>query len=133
MKLSYLLVVSAVVNALFGIAFLLVPGTVLALYGGMSMEPYTENLFGAALIGFAVLNWFARNAPEGQALRAVVLANLVGNTLVFILSLLQQLTGVVNVLGWSSVVISLLFALGFAYFLFKRPRATSDSVASAQR
>ena len=133
MKLSYLLIVSAVVDAIFGIGFLLVPGPVLALYGGMSMEPYTENLFGAALIGFAVLNWFARNATEGQALRAIVLANLAANTLIFILSLLQQLSGVVNILGWSSVVISLLLALGFAYILFRKPSAPSDSVAPAQR
>ena len=129
MKLRYLLIVSAVVYALFGIGFLLVPGPVLSLYGGMSMEPFTENLFGAMLIGFAVLNWFARNATEGPALRAIVLANLVANTLVFILTLLQQLSGFVNALGWASVVISLLLALGFAYSLFRKPSASTSGAA----
>ena len=123
MKLNYLMIVSAVVYAIFGIAFVLAPGFVLSLYGGMSMEPLTDHLFGAALIGFAVLNVFARNAKEGEALRSIILANLVFNTIGFIVILLPQLSGVVNALGWSTVVISLLLALGFAYFQFMKPKA----------
>jgi hypothetical protein len=115
------MIVSAVVYVIIGIAFVLAPGFVLALYGGMSMEPLTDHLFGAALIGFAVLNGLARNAKAGEALRPIILANLVFNTIAFIVILLQQLSGAVNALGWSSVVISLLLALGFAYFQFMKP------------
>ena len=43
--------------------------------------------------------------------------------IVSVVILLQQLSGGVNALGWSSVVISLLLALGFAYFQFMRPSA----------
>jgi len=35
-------------------------------------------------------------------------------------SLLAQFRGVMNDLGWSSVVIYLLFALGFGYFQFAK-------------
>lgn len=124
-----LLIVSAVVYIIFGIAFVLVPGFVLALYGGMSLEPLTDHLFGAALIGFAVLNWLGRNANEGETLRAIVLANLVSATLGFLAALLQQLSGGVNALGWSSVVIYLLLALGFAYFQFMKPSVMRPSGA----
>lgn len=126
MKLSYLMIVSAVVAVIFGIAFVLASGSLMALYGATLNPAGTviAQLFGAALIGFAVVNWFARNAKEGEALRAIVLANLVSDTIGFIMALLGQLAGVVNALGWSTVVIYLLLALGFAYFQFMRPSAS---------
>ncbi len=133
MKLMYLMIASAVVYTIFGIAFLLASGFVLPLYGGMSMEPITEQLLGAGLIGFAVLNWFARNAREGEALRAIIVANLVYNAVGFIVLLLFQLTSTVNAFGWSSVVISLLMALGFGYFTVVRLRVSSESMAQAPR
>lgn len=104
MKLSYLMVVSAVVAVIFGIAFVLAAGSLMTLYGATLNPAGTiiAQLFGAALIGFAVVNWFARNAKEGEALQAIVLANLVSDTLGFILALLGQLAGVVNALGWST-------------------------------
>ncbi len=128
MKFSYLMIVSAVIYAIFGIAFVLVPGLVLGLYGGMSMEPLTDHVLGAALIGFAVLNGFARDAKQGEALQAIMLANLVFNAIGFIAILLQQLSGGPNALGWSTVLISLLLALGFAYFQFMKPGGATASV-----
>lgn len=126
MKLSHLMIVSAVVAVIFGIAFVLAAGSLMTLYGA-TLNPagnLIAQLFGAALIGFAVVNWFARNAKEGEALQAIVLANLVSDTIGFILALLGQLAGVVNALGWSTVVIYLLLALGFAYFQFMKPSAS---------
>jgi hypothetical protein len=38
----------------------------------------------------------------------------------FIVTLLGQLAGLANALGWSSVALYLLFGLGFAYFQFMR-------------
>jgi len=122
MKLSYLMVVNAVVNTIFGIALVLVPESLVAFLGVMAMERVAEQLFGAQLIGFAVLNLFARNAKEGETRRAIVLANLVANMIGFIVTLTIQLSGAWNALGWIVVVIPLLFALGFAYFLLVRPR-----------
>ena len=126
MKLSYLMTVSAVVAVIFGIAFVLASGSLMPLYGATLNPAGTiiAQLFGAALIGFAVVNWFARNAKEGEALRAIVLANLVSDTIGFIVALLGQLSGVVNALGWSTVVIYLLLALGFAYIQFIKPSAS---------
>jgi hypothetical protein len=125
-KLSNLLVVSAVIGAVFGAAFLVASGPVAAIYGvtldraGMLMA----QLFGAALLGFAVLNWFARNVVDPQARQAVVLANLTGDVVGFVVILIGQLGGIANALGWSSVVIYLLLALGFAYIQFMQPRNT---------
>jgi hypothetical protein len=126
MKLSYLMTVSAVVAVIFGIAFVLASGSLMPLYGATLNPAGTiiAQLFGAALIGFAVVNWFARNAKGDEALRAIVLANLVSDTIGFIAALLGQLSGVTNALGWSTVVIYLLLALGYAYFQFMKPSAS---------
>lgn len=124
MKLSNLLVVSAVVGAVFGVGFLAASGPLAALYGitldraGMLVA----QLFGAALIAFAVLNWFARNVTDPEARQAVVLANLTGDGIGFVVILIGQLGGIANTLGWSSVIIYLLLALGFAYIQFMQPR-----------
>ncbi|MDE3091789.1 MAG: hypothetical protein KGJ80_20645, partial [Chloroflexota bacterium] len=65
------------------------------------------------------------NVKDSQALTAILLANLVGDALGFVLALLGQLAAVggINQLGWSTVVIYLLLALGFAYFQFVKPGA----------
>ena len=57
---------------------------------------------------------------DPQALRVILLANVVGDAVGFVIALLSQLAGVggVNSLGWSTVAIYLLLALGFAYFRF---------------
>jgi hypothetical protein len=124
-KLNNLLVVSAVIGAVFGVAFLVASGPFAAIYGitldraGMLLA----QLFGGALIAFAVLNWFARDVSDPGARQAVVLANLTGDAIGFVVILIGQLGGIANALGWSSVVIYLLLALAFAYVQFMQPRS----------
>jgi hypothetical protein len=126
MKLSNLLIVAAVIAAVFGVAFVVAPGPLAAIYGitldraGMLVG----QLFGAVLIGFAVLNWFARDVTDPNARQAVVLANLTGDAVGFVVILIGQLGGIANALGWSNVAIYLLLALGFAYIQFMQPRTT---------
>ncbi len=126
MKLSNLMMVTTIVAGIFGIAFVLASGPLMSMYGATLNPAGTliAQLFGAALIGYAVVNWFARNAKGDEALRAIVLANFVADTVGFIVSLLGQLSGVVNALGWSTVAIYLLLALGYAYFQFMKPSSS---------
>jgi len=122
MKLSTLMVINAVIAAIFGITLVLIPWQVLALYGTQP-DPalnFVGQLFGAALVAFAVLTWTARNAGESEARKAIVMALFIGNTIGFIVALIAQLNNVVNALGWLTVVIYLFLALGFAYFNFSK-------------
>jgi hypothetical protein len=84
-------------------------------------------LFGAALLAFAVLTWTAKDAPDSDARRAILLAMFVGDCVGFVVSLRGQLGSVMNALGWSTVVIYLLLALGFGYFSFAKPKATDGA------
>lgn len=125
MKLSTLMLVNALVAAVFGVGLIVVPGQVMSAYGP-EVTPqleYVTQLFGAALLAFAILTWTARNSPDSDTRRAILLALFVGDSIGFIVSLIGQLGGVMNALGWSTVVIYLLLALGFGYF-YAQPKET---------
>ncbi len=123
MKLSTLLIINAVVAALFGIAFVLIPGQIVSLYGveATATLNYAGQLLGAAFVGFAVLTWSARNSNDSAARRAIVLALFIGYATGFAVALIGQLNNVVGALGWSTVAIYLLLALGYGYFQFAKP------------
>ena len=120
MSLKNLLMVAAVIGAAFGVAFVVASGPLLAIYGITLDKAGTlvAQLFGALLIGVAVLNWFARNVTDPEARQAVVVGNLTGDVVGFMVILIGQLAGIANALGWANVAIYLLLALGFAYVQF---------------
>ena len=120
MKLKTLMIINAIVAIVFGVIFVIVPAQVYSLYDITANEQliYMGRLFGGTLIGFALLTWMARNATDSDARRAIVLALFISECIGFIVTLIGQINNVVNVLGWSSVAIYLLLALGFGYFQF---------------
>jgi hypothetical protein len=123
MKFKNLMILNTIIAALFGLSFILIPWQVLSFYG-IQPNPalnYIGQLFGAALLAFAVLSWSARNAAQSDTRTAIIRAFFVGDAFGFIISLFAQLQGVVNDLGWSTVAIYLLLAIGFGYFYYKKP------------
>jgi len=123
MKLSALMIINAVITAVFGIAFVIIPEQVFSLYGLVEPIPglnYTGQLFGVSLVTIAVLSWLARNVEDSAARGAIVLAFLIGDGIGFIVALIAQLGGIVNTVGWSTVAIYLFLAIGFGYFKFAK-------------
>lgn len=123
MQLKSLFIITAVVTVIFGVLFVIIPAQMYSLYGiesGMTLN-YMGELFGAALIAFAVIGWQCRNAGDSEARRAVVLGFFIADTIGFIIALIGQLNNVVNALGWLTVVLYFLIALGFAVFQFSKP------------
>jgi hypothetical protein len=122
MKLGALLTVNAVIAGVFGLAFIFVPAATLSVYGVTADAQFAMvgQLFGAALLGFGLLTWSARNAADSEARRAIVFALFVSDAAGFVIALMAQLRGLVNVNGWSTVVIYLVLALGFAFFQFRK-------------
>jgi hypothetical protein len=120
MKLSTFLSIVGVVAILFGIGFVAAPAEVLAQYG-ITADRYTafmSRFFGGALINVGLIVWLARNIVDPLGRRSIVLAGLIGDVVGFFVALQGQMTGGVNALGWSTVLIYALFAIGFAYFQF---------------
>jgi len=114
--------VASVVAFIFGLGFIFMPAQLTGFYNVTLNEGglFIGQLFGAALLGFGVLNWFGRHFTGEQAQQGLANANIAGDTLGFIFALIAQLSGNagVNALGWSTVLIYLLLALGFGYLRF---------------
>jgi hypothetical protein len=126
MKLNTLLVINAILGIVFGFTFLLAPEQSVTLYG-VTLDPvskYLVQLIGAGYLGIGVVTWMARKATASDALRAIVLGYFIYNSIGFVVALINQFAGVVNSLGWSTVAIYLLLALGYAYFQFVKPSAS---------
>jgi hypothetical protein len=122
MSIKTLMIITAIVALVFGILFVIIPGQFLSLYGTSPDAPtkYIGQLFGAALLGFALLTWSAKNAGDSEARKAIVLTLFVSDGIGFIVALIGQLNNVMNQLGWSTVVIYLLLTLGWGYFQFSK-------------
>lgn len=123
MKISTLMIINAVVTTVFGVAFVLVPSQVFSIYDveASAILKSTGQLLGSYAVGIAVLTWSARKSNDSVARRAIVLALFIGNAVGFVVALIGQLNNVVGAMGWSTVAIYLLLALGFGYFQFAKP------------
>lgn len=114
--------ISSIVAFVFGLGFVLMPAQLTGFYNVTLNEGgiFIGQLFGSALLGFGVLNWFGRHFSDEQAQQGLANANMVGDGVGFIFALMGQMSGAtgVNALGWSVVAIYLLLALGFAYLRF---------------
>ena len=122
MSFKTLMLVKAAVCLGLGVPIVFAPVFLYSLFG-VSLNPggiFTAQEYGASLIGNLLLTWFARNAAESDARRAICWDLCVYDAIGFLFTLIAQLNGVLGPLGWSAVAIYLFFALGFGYFLLPR-------------
>jgi hypothetical protein len=123
MEFKNLMVIKALVCLVFGILLLIIPAGLFSILGAtLSVGGiFTAREYGAALFGNLFLCWFAKNAVESDAKRAIVLALFVYDLIGFIVTTITVISGVLNALGWLIVLVYLFFTLGFGYFLVKAP------------
>jgi hypothetical protein len=123
MNFKNLMVIKALVCLAFGILLLAIPDRLLSIFGATLSDGgmFTAREYGASLFGNLFLCWFARNAVESDARRAIILALFVYDLIAFIMTAITVILRVLNPLGWSIVFIYLFFTLGFGYFLVKPP------------
>jgi hypothetical protein len=118
MSLKTFLAIISVLAIGYGVAFILAPGTLGAIYGTVD-SPTAElmsRFFGVALLPFGLILWFARDMDHA-ALRNVLVAVAIGDTVGIGVSAMGTLTGVMNAFGWTAVVIYAFGALGALWFL----------------
>ena len=118
-----MMIIKALVCLAFGTLLLAVPDKLLSIFGATLGDGgmFTAREYGASLFGNLFLCWFAKNAGESDARRAIILALFVYDLIAFVMTAITVVSGVLNPLGWSIVVIYLFFTLGFGYFLVKPP------------
>ncbi len=114
------MMLATIVAAVFGLAFLLGPSQLVALYG-VKLTPGAEvvgRIAGSVILGFAIVFWGARNGSGAEAFKAVMMAGLVANALDALILLHATATGLLNGLGWLQVLINGALAAGFWYFAY---------------
>jgi hypothetical protein len=128
MNFKKLMVLKAVVCLVFGILLIAVPDSLLSIFGAVlgAAGMFTAREYGAALFGNLFLCWYARDAEESGARRAVILALFVYDLIGFIVTIFTVIAGVLNLLGLLIAFVYLFFTLGFGYFMVKVPVAEAS-------
>jgi len=124
-KLSWLLTFNAIAAALFGIPAVLLPGSLYSIYGLNSTAgaQLVMQFFGSTLIAEAVITLGLRNIAPGDTRQTLTLALFVEAVIGLVTSLIAELGGVMNPLGWTLVALPAIFTLGYGYFRFVRSDA----------
>jgi hypothetical protein len=117
------MVIKAIVCLAFGILLLIIPDTLISLFGATLSAAgiFTAREYGSSLFGNLFICWFAKDAAESDARRAIILGLFVYDLIAFVMTLITVISGVLNPLGWLIVFVYLFFTLGFGYFLVKPP------------
>lgn len=105
-----------VIHLVFGIGFLLLPGFVVSLYG-ISLDEsglLMARLLGAADTASGMLLLGLRDIARSQASRLISLKGAVEWSLIAVILLLNTLSGLLNFLGWVSVVLFIGIVVLFA-------------------
>ena len=111
------LTITAAVLGAFGAGFVLMPGLVFGIYG-VSLNAsglMLAHVAGAAIIGLAAFAWLSRNLAPDLVQRTLAPSLLLWFTIKAVVTLIAQLQGVFNTLGWSIVGLDVLFMAAFAY------------------
>lgn len=126
MTLRNLFTFTAAISLIFGLAFTIAPAVAYIPYSLPldEVRVYTARFVGAAYLGLAAIVWLVRDAAASEARRAVIVGFLVVNTVTFLVSLSGILFGPANAPSWTTVLVTLLLALGFGYFLLREPLAS---------
>jgi uncharacterized protein YjeT (DUF2065 family) len=123
MKLNTMMVFKSIVCIITGIIFLIFPGQWLWLLNAdlnSLSGTFMARLFGATFVLVGLLMGMARDVSDPAMRRAIILSVFVGDGLALIVSLIAQLSGVMNPFGWGIVIVYALLTLGFGYLQFAK-------------
>ena len=121
-KIKIGFIYAALTAGIFGIFFTILPEFSLSLFGfSLNDQGYfMTRLFGGALIGYGLVNWFVKDGPPSDArwyFMLGVFADSVIAVIVFIFGLLQQIG---NLLMLVPLIIHISLAIWFGYMFWNK-------------
>ena len=123
------LVIKAIISMVFGLGFIIIPAVTSSLYG-IQLDSYglmMARWFAAFLVGIGLICIFTSMAADSKLQQGVFLSLFIADIIGFINSLVSQLAGLMNALGWILVAIWLILALGVGYLRFLWKGSPKDS------
>jgi hypothetical protein len=117
MKMRTLFTANAIVQAMFGVGFLLIPTILLGLFGAQTDATgvMMARVAGSVIISLALVSWLGRDVDSVSAQDAMAWGFILAHFLAGILATLSILSGAFNALGWSSVLIDIVFVVAFLW------------------
>jgi hypothetical protein len=123
MKLSTFAIIVAILALIYGIGMLFFPVQFGHNYG-VTLDPIATVItreFGAAMLGFAIVYWINRNAPESdRSWSALLWSSVFYNLAIIVVTLMATKDGLGNSMNWSSVILSSVLTLVSLYFIFRK-------------
>ena len=124
MKLRHLFIINLFFAVSIALLCILVPRWSIRLVGLVpeAGSVWVTRLLGGSILGYASLMWFGSKTESVKTRRAIALALFIQDSVGFVGSLVIQLSGEVNFLGWPLNVLTYgLLTIGYAYFYFIKP------------
>jgi len=123
MRPNTVFLAGGVIAIAFGLSFLLVPGTVLPMYGAPAdaATVLMSRFFGVALLQVGLMLYLLRETRDATTQRSMALAGVVGSVVGVLVSLMGVMGGAVNALGWSTVAIYAALLLGYLRAMRSQP------------
>ena len=101
-----LFLVAIIIEAIFGIGFLFIPGLMLSLLSSSTLDAIATTfarMFGSAAISFSILLWFARKSDKPEFKKGVIYSLFPYYLVSLIIVVISQLEGLMNAMGWSVI------------------------------
>jgi len=117
-----LFLVTFIVELLFGLGFLILPGTIFGTFG-VTLDPFgisLARLLGSAVLAFSTLAWYARTKDSAVLRAAAARSFFIYWLLSTIALLIAQLNGLVNNMGWSTIVMHTGFLIWTGVYAFRK-------------
>lgn len=113
MKLKTVFIAHAVTEVIFGLGFLIAPGTLLGFLGTTTDATglVLSRIAGAVILSLAIISWLARDVPTGILRDAMVWSFTLAHTGAGIVVALAVWAGTFNWLGWPAAALDALFVL----------------------
>lgn len=126
MSYKMMFTLNAIVALVFGAVFLLMPETILNYF---EAEAYVATIlmgrfFGSAMISLGLLLWFTKDMPDEAVQKWMGISMFASAVLGLIVTILDIASekNIMRANGWIAIVVYLLFALGYGFLLYLKPK-----------
>jgi hypothetical protein len=120
MKIGVFLAIAAAIAIVYGVAFIVAPDYILITYG-MTADTALNLMaryFGLTLIGIGLVTWLIRESSDLKAVRGLLTGLVVQAVIGLLVSIWGTVSGTMNGMGWSAVLIYAILLAGYLYYLF---------------
>ena len=111
--------VHAITAFIFGLAYLLIPDTLLSLFAWPAQDLFVYRMVGAMELAFCASSWYAYREQLWEKVRIVVEMEAVLTFLGAVVSLWGVLFAGTPPAGWINFAIFFVFGIAFDYFLYR--------------